>query len=63
MDPLFDIVSVVEALGLEQCYADSDDGYLWFKPEGVENPRRHRVAFRLSRGSGKCDRESGILYP
>ena len=45
VDPLFDIVSVVEALGLEQCYADSDDGYLWFKPEGVENPADTELHF------------------
>ena len=36
VDPMFDIVNAVEGLGLVQCYEESDDGYLWFKPEGAD---------------------------
>ena len=45
VDPLYDIVAIVESLGLEQVYPDSDDGYLWFKPEGIDTPEDTELYF------------------
>ena len=39
-NPLGDLISAVEGLGLEQTFEDSNDGYLWFT-----DPETHQIYF------------------
>ena len=55
-EPLSDIIAVVESLGLEQIWLDSDDGCLWFRMPGQDDPVYFlNIVARAYTVGGSCD--------